>query len=78
MSHGVGDRTIGYDSAIESSQAWAAVNGCTAPLKAGVRGCVQGQSCSGAAVSLCTHGGGHEYDVSFTKAAAEFFQSITP
>jgi hypothetical protein len=43
-----------------------------------VRGCVQGQSCSGAPVSLCTHGGGHEYDVSFTKAAAEFFQSIKP
>jgi hypothetical protein len=27
---------------------------------------------------LCTHGGGHEYDVTFTKAAAEFFQSIKP
>ena len=35
MSHGVGDRTIGYESAIESSQAWAGVNGCAAPPKAG-------------------------------------------
>ena len=76
MSHGVGDRTIGYDSAIESSTAWAGVNGCAAPPKPGVRGCAQGQSCSGAPVSLCTHGGGHEYDVSFTKAAVEFFQAV--
>jgi polyhydroxybutyrate depolymerase len=78
MSHGVGDRTIGYDSAIESAQAWATVNGCSAAPKPGGRGCVQGQSCSGAPVSLCSHGGGHEYDVSFTKVAAEFFQSIAP
>ncbi len=78
MSHGLGDRTIGYDSAIESAQAWATVNGCTAAPKPGGRGCVQGQSCSGAAVTLCTHGGGHDYDVSFTKAAAEFFQSVKP
>lgn len=78
MSHGLGDSTIGYESAIESSKAWATANGCSAPPKPGVRGCVQGQSCSGAPVSLCTHGGGHEYDVSFTKAAAEFFQSVKP
>ena len=78
MSHGVGDGTIGYESAIESSKAWATANGCAAPPRPGVPGCVQGQSCSGAAVTLCTHGGGHEYDVSFTKAAAEFFKSIKP
>jgi polyhydroxybutyrate depolymerase len=78
MSHGVGDRTIGYESAIESSKAWAGVNGCAAPPKAAVPGCVQGQSCAGAPVSLCTHGGGHEYDVSFTRAAVEFFQAVKP
>ena len=78
MSHGVGDSTIGYESAIESSRAWASANRCAAPPKPGVRGCVQGDSCAGAAVSLCTHGGGHEYDVSFTRAAVEFFQAVKP
>lgn len=78
MSHGVRDSTIGYDSAVESSKTWAGVNGCVAPPKAGVPGCVQGQSCASGAVTLCTHGGGHEYDASFTKAAVEFFQSIKP
>jgi polyhydroxybutyrate depolymerase len=76
MSHGVADRTIGYDSAIAASKAWAGANGCAAPPATGVPGCVQGQSCGGGAVTLCTHGGGHEYDGSFTKAAVEFFQSI--
>ena len=78
MSHGVGDRTIGYDSAVEASKAFATANRCAAPPKAGVPGCVQGQSCSGAPVTLCTHGGGHEYDVPFTRTAAEFFQSLKP
>lgn len=78
MSHGVGDRTIGYDQAIEASKAWATANGCVAPPKPGVRGCVQAQSCAAAPVTLCTHGGGHEYDVSFTRTAVEFFQSIKP
>jgi polyhydroxybutyrate depolymerase len=78
MSHGVGDSTIGYESAVESSKAWASANACAAPPKPGVAGCVQGQSCTGAPVSLCTHGGGHEYDVSFTKAAVEFFRSLKP
>lgn len=76
MSHGVADRTIGYEQAIEASKAFASVNGCAAPPKPGVRGCVQAQSCASAPVSLCTHGGGHEYDVTFTRAAVEFFQSI--
>ena len=76
MSHGVGDRTIGYEQAIGAAKAFAAANGCAAPPKAGVRGCVQAQSCAGASVSLCTHAGGHEYDVAFTRAAVEFFQSI--
>lgn len=78
MSHGVADGTIGYGSAIESSKAWATVNGCAAPPKPGVPGCVQAQACGSAAVTLCTHGGGHEYDVSFTKAAVEFFQAVKP
>ncbi len=78
MSHGVGDRTIGYEQAIEASKAFAGVNSCAAPPKPGVRGCVQAQSCASAPVSLCTHGGGHEYDVTFTRAAVEFFQSIKP
>ena len=78
MSHGVADRTIGYDSAVEASTAFATANRCAAPPKAAAAGCVQGQSCSGAPVTLCTHGGGHEYDVTFTRAAAEFFQSIKP
>jgi polyhydroxybutyrate depolymerase len=78
MSHGVADRTIVYESAVEASTAFAAANRCAAAPKAGAAGCVQGQSCFAAPVTLCTHGGGHEYDVTFTKAAAEFFQSIKP
>lgn len=76
VSHGVGDRTIGYDSAIASTKAWAAANRCAAPPQAGASGCVQGQSCSGSPVTLCTHGGGHEYDVTFTRAAIGFFQAV--
>jgi hypothetical protein len=29
-------------------------------------------------VTLCTHGGGHEYDVTFTRAAVDFFKAIPP
>jgi polyhydroxybutyrate depolymerase len=78
MSHGIGDRTIGYEQAIESSKAWATANRCAAPPPAGVRGCVQGRSCGAAPVTLCTHGGGHEYDSTFTRTAVDLFQSITP
>jgi hypothetical protein len=64
------------DQAVVASKAWAAANTCAAPPKPGVRGCVQAQSCTGAPVTLCTHGGGHEYDTSFTRTAVDFFQSV--
>lgn len=77
MTHGIADDTIGYEQAITSSRAWASVNRCTAPPKAGVRGCAEAQACGAAPVTLCTHGGGHEYDTTFTKTAVEFFKAVT-
>ena len=76
MTHGIADSTISYEQAIVASKAWAAANSCAAPPKPGVRGCVQAQSCTGAPVTLCTHGGGHEYDSTFTRTAVDFFQSV--
>ncbi len=75
LSHGMQDRTIGYAQGVEASRAWAAANGCTAPPRAGVQGCVAADGC-GAATRLCTHPGGHEYETGFTKTVAEFFKSI--
>jgi polyhydroxybutyrate depolymerase len=76
MTHGLADDTIGYEQALASAKAWASVNGCAAPPKAGVRGCIAAQACGGAPLTMCTHPGGHEYDTNFTKVAAEFFRSI--
>lgn len=75
MSHGLQDRTIGYAQGVEASRAWAAANGCAAPPRPGVPGCVAADGCA-AATNLCTHAGGHEYESGFTKSAAEFFKSI--
>lgn len=78
MSHGLFDGTIPYDRAVEASKAWAAVNGCATPPKSGAPGCTDAPSCTGAAVSLCTYRGAHEYDTPFTKTAAEFFKAARP
>jgi polyhydroxybutyrate depolymerase len=78
MSHGLADRTIGYEQAIDASRSWAVANGCAAPPVPGTKGCTQATSCGGAPVTLCTHAGGHEYDVSFTRTAADFFRSLKP
>lgn len=75
MSHGLQDGTIGYAQGVEASRSWAVANGCTAPPRAGVQGCVAADGCR-AATRLCTHPGGHEYETAFTKAATEFFQSV--
>lgn len=76
MSHGLQDRTIGYDQGLDASRTWAAVNKCTAPPKAGVQGCVAADGCS-AATRFCTHAGGHEYEPTFTRTAIDFFKSVT-
>jgi poly(3-hydroxybutyrate) depolymerase len=75
LSHGVRDQTIDYGQAIQASQAWGSANGCAAPPKAGVPGCVTATGCA-TATTLCTHPGGHEYDPAFTKVAAEFFKAM--
>ncbi len=76
MSHGLRDATIGYDQAVKAAQAWAARNGCSAPPKAGILGCVTGQSCSTASTTLCTHNGGHEYDLRFTRTFVDEFKAV--
>jgi polyhydroxybutyrate depolymerase len=78
MSHGVMDRTIGFEHALESASVWAVANRCAAPPKPSARGCSAAQGCAAAPVTLCTHGGGHEYDVTFTRAAVDFFKAIPP
>jgi poly(3-hydroxybutyrate) depolymerase len=75
MSHGTFDNTIAYEQAIEASKAWATANGCAAPPKTGTPGCTEAQSCASAPVSLCSYRGGHEYDTSFTRTAAEFLKA---
>ena len=75
LSHGLQDRTVGYGMALDASKAWGSANGCAVLPKAGVQGCVVGDGCK-AATTLCTHAGGHEYDSSFTKVAAEFFKAV--
>jgi polyhydroxybutyrate depolymerase len=75
MSHGTFDNTIAYEQAIEASKAWATANGCAAPPKTGTLGCTEAQSCASAPVSLCSYRGGHEYDTSFTRTAAEFLKA---
>ena len=78
MNHGLSDGTIPYDQAVEASKAWSTANGCSAPPKSGAPGCTQAQSCAGAPVTLCTYPGGHEYDTSFTKTAADFLKTAKP
>jgi len=78
MSHGTSDGTIPYDQAVEASKAWATANGCAAPPATGAPGCTHAQSCTAAPVSLCTYRGGHEYDASFTRTAAEFLKAAKP
>lgn len=76
ISHGLQDRTIAYDAAVDASQVWAARNGCATPPRAGFTGCFAASACTDAAVTLCTYAGGHEYDVSFTRTAIAFFQGV--
>jgi poly(3-hydroxybutyrate) depolymerase len=75
LGHGVRDTTIDYATGLEAARAWARVNRCTAPPRAGAPGCVGGDQC-GAATTFCTHPGGHEYDPAFTRAAVEFFKAV--
>jgi poly(3-hydroxybutyrate) depolymerase len=75
LSHGVRDQNIEYEQAIAAAQAWGAANRCAAPPAPGAPGCVAAAGCT-TATTVCTHGGGHEYDPAFTKVAAEFFKSV--
>jgi polyhydroxybutyrate depolymerase len=76
LSHGLGDPTIPYERAVEVAQTWASRNGCGAPPKSGVPGCVAASSCSAVPVVLCTYDGGHEYNEPFTRAAADFLKGL--
>jgi polyhydroxybutyrate depolymerase len=76
ISHGLQDRTIGYDQAVIASRVWAERNGCAAPPKAGILGCVTGQECSVSPTTLCTHAGGHEYDLQFTRTVVDSFRQV--
>jgi polyhydroxybutyrate depolymerase len=78
LSHGLRDSTAGYANAVEASRTWSTRNGCSAPPQVGVPGCSAAQSCSSAPVTLCTYAGGHEYDLPFTRIAADFFKSAAP
>ena len=73
-SHGLADRTANYSAAVEGIKTWATRNGCAAPPKAGTPGCFAGEGCAAAPVTFCTHPGGHEYDLTFTRAAVDFFK----
>jgi len=75
-SHGLADRTASYGVAVEGIKTWATRNGCAAPPKAGTPGCFVGDGCTAAPLTFCTHPGGHEYDLPFTRAAIEFFKSL--
>jgi polyhydroxybutyrate depolymerase len=74
-SHGLADRTASYSVAVEAIKTWATRNGCAAPPKAGTPGCFVGESCAAAPLTFCTHTGGHEYDLQFTRTAIDFFKS---
>jgi polyhydroxybutyrate depolymerase len=74
LSHGLRDRTIEYERAVESARAWALRDGCSAPPKSGTPGCFQADSCSAAPVTLCSYDGGHEYNEPFTRSLVEFFK----
>jgi polyhydroxybutyrate depolymerase len=78
INHGLSDGTIPYEQAVEASKAWSTTNGCSTPPKTGTLGCAEAQSCATAPVSLCSYRGGHEYDVSFTRTAAEFLKAAKP
>ena len=74
-SHGLGDRTASYSVAVEGIKTWATRNGCSAPPKVGTPGCFVGENCAESPVTFCTHSGGHEYDLPFTRTAIDFFKT---
>ena len=76
LGHGMRDPTAAYSQAVEASRAWSALNRCTAPPKAGTAGCFAADSCGAAPVTMCTHGGGHEYGSTFTRSAVDFFKGL--
>lgn len=76
IRHGTHDDTIGYAQALAASEAFSKANGCHAPPKPGVAGCVEAPGCASHRVVLCTDGGGHEYNPSFTAEAVEFLKNL--
>jgi polyhydroxybutyrate depolymerase len=76
VTHGVADTTIPYQRAADAIGVWTAKNACKSPpAPARTAGCVEASGCA-AALTMCTHPGGHEYDASFTQTAVEFFKMI--
>ena len=73
FSHGLSDATIPYNNGIEAAAAWSSRNKCGSPPKRGA-GCVAADSCSDAPVTMCTFGGGHEYNAPFTETFVNFFK----
>jgi polyhydroxybutyrate depolymerase len=77
VDHGTRDGTIPFQQAIAAVSAWSRANRCGAPPVVDVGRCTTASACGSAPVRLCTHPGGHEYDTSFTAAAAAFFKSLS-
>jgi len=77
IGHGLQDVTVAYDQGVTMMQAWSAKNSCAKPPAVGAVGCSAATSCS-AALVMCTHGGGHEYDLGFTAEVANMFKSVKP
>ena len=76
FSHGLSDATIPYNNGVEAAAAWSSRNKCGSPPKARAPGCFAADSCSDAPVTMCTFGGGHEYNDPFTEDVCRFLQAI--
>jgi polyhydroxybutyrate depolymerase len=74
FSHGMSDATIPYNNGVDAAAAWSSLNKCGSPPKHGAPGCFAADSCTEAPVTMCTFGGGHEYNPSFTEAFVDFFK----
>lgn len=75
IGHGLQDVSVSYERGVAMMQEWSAKNSCATPPATGGAGCSAAASCS-APLVLCTHAGGHEYDLGFTAEVASMFKSV--
>jgi polyhydroxybutyrate depolymerase len=73
--HGLADPTVPYERAVAMLQGWSTGNRCAKPPSIGAVACSGGISCS-APVVLCTHPGGHVYELQFTKTIIDLFKTV--